>query len=560
LFDCALPRLSHLPGCSCFNVGSNLPHRHERGDGKQQRGTSWLGVFALLLLTLLAALQVLTIYLAVHGVQDEVTGERRAVFPSLFGASGTAAGADVHFSASSSLPAATAALLAADPHLIERLNASTFRQISRAERLEKLMGNECLRQLKSFGGWTDEQLQSETLLARAMSPWSGDPVTGWTPAQKEAWGMMGCLDRILAPRARDELRRDYQGLVKRIAEDELRREKLRNETYKMERGKYSLAHRREGECGSTLRCVIALSLYGSSTRYTLAVQSSVIRLPRIFPGWELRVYYDHTVPPVIMQKLFAHVDLQRQGNRHDLAKLELINVTSVWPVGSPELGRITGAFYRFLVADDLSVDRWLSRDCDAILLERDHAAVQEWMSSGWTWHTMADFPQHGNMLAGMWGAVNYARSNGTYLDGEAGGVVGTPRPKVSMVQDAFGGRTMQQLIEEYTLSIVLRDGAAANPKEYGVDQWFQTAVIWPVLQQDYMGHDSYHCASSRNSFSFPLPRPDPYMFIGQTHSADEDGRTEMDGPVDWRMEPEWEIGGKRPAPVECRRKPEWIYG
>jgi len=549
--NCAFPRLSHLPGCGCLGSNNTLPARFDKDSPQaKQRRTSCLGVWGLMLLTLLAGLQLATLYFAVNGVRDESTGSQRALFSGFFSTSTSPAAAAV-------LPAQPAP--AFDAMAIERLNASAHYQETRALHLERLMSVECLRQLKEFG-WTDEQLLNDKFIITSLSPEKGDPTTNW-PSDKVRvhWGDMGCPDRILSVRARKELKiNGKEALQKRIDEDVLRRERRRNETHKMVRGLYSAAHRREGECGSTLRCVIALSLYGADPRYTLAIQSSVNRMPRVFPGWELRVYFDHTVPSFIMQRLYAHAELAARGDRPDLAKLELVNVTTTtWPVGSPELGRITGAFYRFLVADDPSVDRWISRDCDALLLERDHAAVQEWMASGWTWHTMADFPNHGQMLAGMWGAVNYARDNGTFPDG-------SPRPKVTMVQDAFGGRSMQQLIEEYTLGIVLRDGAEAKPKMYGVDQFFQFSVIWPVLKEDYLGHDSYFCQSGRNTFSFPLPRPQPYMFIGQTQSTDEAGNTDMDRPgsegVDWRPEPDYELWSKRPSPVECRRNPEWLYG
>ncbi len=88
---------------------------------------------------------------------------------------------------------------------------------------------------------------------------------------------------------------------------------------------------------------------------------------------------------------------------------------------------------------------------------------------------------------------------------------------------------------------------------------FQTSIILPVLEHDYLGHDSYGCMTSRNSISFPLPRPEPYTFIGQTQQASDDG-VMAEGEGEFVEEPEYENSLKKPAPVECRRKPEWIYG
>lgn len=462
---------------------------------------------------------------------------------------------------------------------VPRLESNLRYQQSIVSHLRDLISKECVRQLRQFG-WGDDQIASEKAI---MATWSNEllapnspfPRLSWNNEQQENFHTLGCMNAILYPRAVSAVKRNYQQLVDQYEASLAERARRRNGTilntatgqlvnrhgWRMERGLYSAKYRREGRCGVELRCVIALSLYGSSPRYTVAIQSSVLRLPRIFPGWELRVYFDHTVPPEILRKLRAHEKAAAApGADHTtLAKLELVNVTStVWPVGSPELERISGAFYRFLVADDPTVDRWISRDCDALLFERDAAAVNEWLESGWSFHTMADFPQHGSMLAGMWGGVNYARENGTVT--LADGTKSVQR--VGMIADAFGGRTMQRLIEDFTQQLTVPNRFDStlppNPKFYGCDQSFQMDVILPVLQIDYIGHDSYHCHEARNSFSFPLQRPEPYVFIGQTQTTGEDGSTEMDGME--RSEPAWELPFKRPSPVECRRKPEWIYG
>ena len=474
-------------------------------------------------------------------------------------------------------PGSLALTTVADRVDVPRLESTLRYQQSVVSHLRDLISNECIRQLRSYG-WGDDQINTEKAIVatwsdQLLSPSSPYPPLKWNAEQQEAFHTLGCINAILYPRAVSAVKRNYPELVQQYESSLAERARKRNGTHlnhkgqwvndngwRMERGLYSLKYRREGICGLEIRCVIALSLYGSSPRYTVAIQSSVLRLPKVFPGWELRVYYDHTVPEEILGKLRQHERAAAApGADSSLAKLQLVNVTSVWPVGSPELSRISGAFYRFLVADDPSVDRWLSRDCDALLFERDAAAVNEWLASGWSFHTMADFPQHGSMLAGMWGAVNYARPNGTITLADGSTAVQT----VGMISDAFGGRSMQRLIEDFTLRLTFPNNGfdssnPPNPKFYGCDQAFQFEVILPILQVDYLGHDAYHCHEARNSFSFPVQRPEPYVFIGQTQTTREDGSTEMDGME--RAEPQWELPFKRPAPVECRRKPEWIYG
>jgi hypothetical protein len=44
-------------------------------------------------------------------------------------------------------------------------------------------------------------------------------------------------------------------------------------------------------------------------------------------------------------------------------------------------GGIAGMFWRFLVAEDDAVDRYIVRDSDSRLNAREAAAVAEWMAS-----------------------------------------------------------------------------------------------------------------------------------------------------------------------------------
>ena len=52
----------------------------------------------------------------------------------------------------------------------------------------------------------------------------------------------------------------------------------------------------------------------------------------------------------------------------------------------------------------------INRDIDSEIIDREVAAVQQWLNSNWTFHVMRDHPSHGGfMLAGLWGAKNYLR-------------------------------------------------------------------------------------------------------------------------------------------------------
>jgi hypothetical protein len=53
-------------------------------------------------------------------------------------------------------------------------------------------------------------------------------------------------------------------------------------------------------------------------------------------------------------------------------------------------------FWRFLVADDPTVDRYIIRDADSRLNMREKLAIDEWIASGKKIHILRDHPNHGD--------------------------------------------------------------------------------------------------------------------------------------------------------------------
>ena len=72
-------------------------------------------------------------------------------------------------------------------------------------------------------------------------------------------------------------------------------------------------------------------------------------------------------------------------------------------------GGIGGMFWRFLVAGDPAVDRFIIRDSDSRLNPRERLAVEEWIMSGKLIHSIRDHPNHDRPLnGGMWGGTRAA--------------------------------------------------------------------------------------------------------------------------------------------------------
>ena len=59
-----------------------------------------------------------------------------------------------------------------------------------------------------------------------------------------------------------------------------------------------------------------------------------------------------------------------------------------------DIGNIAPTVWRFLPLLDHSVDRFMSRDTDSVMLEREVHAVNQWLQSPATFHLMRDHPWH----------------------------------------------------------------------------------------------------------------------------------------------------------------------
>jgi len=143
--------------------------------------------------------------------------------------------------------------------------------------------------------------------------------------------------------------------------------------------------------------------------------------------------------------------------------------------------------WRFLVADDLSVDRFIIRDTDSRLTQRDASAVYDWVKSGEAFHCVRDHPSH----------ASYAVSGGLW-----------------------GGNP--QLLRNY-LRKTWREMMAGSRPDYLEDMNFLNNVVWPKLMYHAYCSDSVSCKSFPSSYPFSQRRHG-YEHVGQVVSEQELGR------------------------------------
>jgi hypothetical protein len=148
-------------------------------------------------------------------------------------------------------------------------------------------------------------------------------------------------------------------------------------------------------------------------------------------------------------------------------------------------GDISGMFWRFLVAADSTVSRFLVRDADSRLNDREYFSVLEWMESGFSFHILRDHPAHDRPInGGMWGGTS------------------------GILQDI-----------SKAISLHSQNG-------YGADQDFLRSYVFEKIKLDHLAHDSYSCERWPNSVSFPSLRAGS-EHVGQVFDAHE-----MTRPVD----------------------------
>jgi hypothetical protein len=97
--------------------------------------------------------------------------------------------------------------------------------------------------------------------------------------------------------------------------------------------------------------VISFGLFGSRPKYNLGAIYNAEMVKVYFPGWKCRFYVADDVLNLTISVL------------KDLgADIEYI---------PPGMGKMSGMFWRFMVADDPTVDRYIIRDVDSRLNSRD---------------------------------------------------------------------------------------------------------------------------------------------------------------------------------------------
>lgn len=221
--------------------------------------------------------------------------------------------------------------------------------------------------------------------------------------------------------------------------------------------------------------VVSMSLYGSEPRYTQGVLRNAQLVKQNFPGWRLWVYMDSS-------------ESSRYGSVPASVKSNLIDLGADIHYVTPDEEFIPPMMWRFLVADDPAVDRFIVRDSDSRLTKRDAASVAAWIRSDRPFHCIRDHPSHAGyaLSGGLWG--------------------GRARPLRRIIRRSW--------------SNIMRGMAAG----YLDDMNFLNSEIWPRVEKYVYCSDSVSCDRWTGAVPFPVARKGN-EHVGQVYDENDVGRS-----------------------------------
>lgn len=192
--------------------------------------------------------------------------------------------------------------------------------------------------------------------------------------------------------------------------------------------------------------IISFCLYGQSPKYCENAIINAQIVSEIYPYWSCRFYCSNDVPIDVIRRL-------KDTNAEVIVKPKPEDIKQM-------------LFWRFQVMSDQTIDRYIVRDCDSVINEKEALAVQDWIKSEKSFHIMRDYYTHTDLiLAGM-----------------------------------FGGTV--KIFEDINESISSFQKQVHTSRTH-LDQLFLRQKVWPRIKNDVLIHDSCFHDEKNNSIDFP---------------------------------------------------------
>ncbi|KAK3875033.1 hypothetical protein Pcinc_020067 [Petrolisthes cinctipes] len=220
----------------------------------------------------------------------------------------------------------------------------------------------------------------------------------------------------------------------------------------------------QSTCGSTATLrgpgqkVVSYVVFGKfPSAYYNGLEKLVYEVPKFYPGWSMRVHLNWA-----QDNLRDWACALACNNSH----LDICNVQNL-----PGIGNVNESFamtWRFSVMGDPLVNRYIVRDSDTPLIQREVDAVNEWIRLGTCYHFMSDHNGHRKaVMGGMWGGCNSWQPNKTRE---------------------------------------IRTNLYLSKKNYGGDQKALSKNLYHWAKTNMTYHVAYYCQRFKDSLPFPTRR------------------------------------------------------
>lgn len=133
--------------------------------------------------------------------------------------------------------------------------------------------------------------------------------------------------------------------------------------------------------------VVSYTIFGNtSSLYFQGIELTAKAVVQSYPGWTMRLYHNFNMS----EKHEADKVCEIWCKYHHL---DLCDATDL-PFPLNNQSNIFGTIWRFFVLGDPLVDKFMVRDIDSPITDREVAAVNEWLDTNNTFHIMRDHPFH----------------------------------------------------------------------------------------------------------------------------------------------------------------------
>ncbi|MBK0378202.1 hypothetical protein [Mucilaginibacter segetis] len=202
--------------------------------------------------------------------------------------------------------------------------------------------------------------------------------------------------------------------------------------------------------------IISFSLYGNNDRYLLNIDHVLQSYKNYLPDWKLRIYVSNDTKDQIIQLL-------------------LNNDCEIFVMNGRGID-FRYSMWRFLSIEDKKAEAIIIRDIDSVCTLREKKMIEEWLISDKNFHIIRDHICHNTyIMGGMWG---------------------------------IKGNT-------FTIKKMFNQLLLVN--KYDCDQEFLSKIMYPLVKDDAMIHDSFPRFPDENPIIIPH---DTEGFIGETVTDD----------------------------------------